>query len=229
MTSTFTCLVVDDEPIARKVILSHLKKIQYFECVATLGSALEINSHLQKHQVDVLFLDINMPTLSGMNYYKQLQDPPLVVFTTAHPEYAIEAFEVRAFDYLVKPISFARFHTCTSKLQSELANKNPGAKATNWINIREGKRIYRLNCDEIHYLQAYGDYVRVFTDKKTFMVLTRLSIILKELPDYFIQIHRSYVVSAHSIQYVEGNMLSISEEKIPISASYKNQLQEWLS
>lgn len=223
------CLIVDDEPLARKILTEYLDTIPDFVAVASCQDAIEAQTILTGTDIEVIFLDIAMPKLSGMQFLKSLRYPPLVVFTTAYAEYAVEAFEVNAFDYLVKPISFERFLASTQKIRAYLQEKalTPNS-GENFINIKEGRRIYHLNTDEIIYLQAYGDYVRIFTRGQTLMPKEKLMNLKKQLPDSFIQVHRSYIVNRSEIKYLEGNMVQVASNKIPVSDSYRSQLSELL-
>lgn len=224
------CLIVDDEPLARKILLEYLDEIPDFVVVAECQDAVEAQQILTGADIQVIFLDIAMPKLTGMQFLKSLRDPPLIIFTTAYAEYAVEAFEVNAFDYLVKPISFERLLISIQKVRAFLQEKASAfVNSENWINIKEGRRIYHLNTDEIIYLQAYGDYVRIFTRDQTLMPKEKLMILKRQLPDYFIQIHRSYIVNRYEIKYLEGNMVQVASNKIPVSDSYRSQLLEILN
>ena len=221
-----SCLVVDDEPIARKIILEYLNEQADFHVAGECKSAIEAQQILLDQHIDVLFIDISMPNLSGMELLHQLEVKPIVVFITAHPEYAVEAFEVRAFDYLVKPVSFARFNSTLNKIRTEF--NTPQQTESNYVNIREGKRTYRVKDSDILYLQAYGDYVRVFTKTKTHLTKDTLMGFSDQLPGSFVRVHRSYVVNIDVINYHEGRHLVIGDTKIPISESHRDQIQSLL-
>jgi DNA-binding LytR/AlgR family response regulator len=221
----YKCLIVDDEPLARKVLREYLEDIQDIELSGEYGAPLEAIESLNKQEVDVLFLDINMPKLDGFQVLNQLEEPPLVIFTTAYAEYAVRAFEVKAFDYLVKPISFERFLQSCNRVVSHLNDKEHGEnKDSDSILIKENRRLYRISPGEIHFIKAFGDYIRIFTDTKTYIVKDRLQRFSEELNDRFIKVHRSYVVNLDHIHYLEGNHLVIKEEKIPVSDSYRSGL-----
>lgn len=190
------CLIVDDEPLARKIIKEYLGEIPDFIIIGECQDVVEAQQALMENRTDIIFLDITMPKISGMQFLKSLPHPPMVIFTTAHAEYAVEAFEVNAFDYLVKPISFERFLNSIQKVRSFLKDKSKvGLSKSTWINIKEGRRIYQVLTDDILYLQAYGDYVRIFTRDHTLMPKEKLTVLKNQLPASFLQVHRSYIVN----------------------------------
>jgi len=226
---TIRCLIVDDEPLARKILREYLGEIPDFDIVGECQDALEAQQFLNEEAVDLIYLDISMPKISGMQFIRSLAISPLIVFTTAYSEYAVEAFEVDAFDYLVKPITFERFLASAQKVRFFLQNSSENSKTESiHLNIKEGRRIYHLSTDDIIYLQAYGDYVRIFCREQTLMPKEKLSVIKGQLPDTFIQVHRSYIVNRAAIKYLEGNMLQVASFKIPVSDSYRSLLIDFL-
>jgi DNA-binding LytR/AlgR family response regulator len=221
----YHCLIVDDEPLARKLILEYLDQVPDFVSIGECQDAMEAQQYLFKQRVDLLFLDIAMPQLTGMQFLKTLTNVPLAIFTTAYAEYAVEAFEVNAFDYLVKPITFERFVQSMNKVRSILNQKLDGKQIGDiWINIKEGRRVYHLNTSDIVYLQAYGDYVRIFTRDGTLMAKERLNVIKDQLPDIFIQVHRSYIINGQAVKFVEGSYVQVESFKIPVSDSFRGEL-----
>ncbi len=216
------CIIVDDEPLSRRVIEKYLKDLPHLNLLASCSHAFEAMEILQKEHVDLMFLDINMPKLSGINFAKTLSNPPLIVFTTAYPEYAVEGFELEAVDYLLKPFSQERFLKAVNKVSKQLANietlKRPNE--TSFLIVKADKKLYKLNFDDILYLQAYGDYVKIFTSKKTLLTKERLSNLEASLPkNLFHKIHRSYIISLNAISFLEGNQVKINETLLPISNS----------
>lgn len=214
------CVIVDDEPIGRKTLAEHADNIRDLEIIASLPNAVDLSDFLKKEDVDLILLDIHMPKLSGIDFMKIQKDPPLVIFTTAYAEYAVEAFSVHAVDYLMKPISLDRFIKAIDRAR-EIMSKGNGA---NWMIVKEGSRIYRIATGDIFYVQAYGDYVKIFTAEKTYLSKDRLTNLTATLPDPFIQVHRSYIVNLNYLQYVEGNQVTIKGTKIPVSNSFRNDL-----
>ncbi|NNF34190.1 MAG: response regulator transcription factor [Saprospiraceae bacterium] len=221
----YKCMIVDDEPLARKVIREYLDDVHELSLGHESGSPIEAIEILKRNEIDVLFLDINMPKLDGFQVLNQLKEPPIVIFTTAYSEYAVKAFEVKAFDYLVKPISFERFLQSCNRVVAHLAgNNDEGKDEPDAILIKENKRLYRISPESIYYIKAFGDYIRIFTDTKTYIVKDRLQKFSKELNDRFLKVHRSYVVNLDHIHYLEGNHLVIDDKKIPVSETYRNEL-----
>ena len=219
------CIVVDDEPLSRRVIQKYLKDLPSLNLVVSCNHAFEAMEVLQKNQIDLIFLDINMPKLSGINFAKTLSDPPLIIFTTAYPEFAVEGFELEAVDYLLKPFSQERFLKAVNKAIKALDNEIIQGKESNYLIVKAEKKLYKLNLQDILYLQAYGDYVKIFTAEKTLLTKERLSVLEESLPgDRFQKIHRSYVISLAAIHFLEGNQVKINETFLPISNTYRNEL-----
>ena len=220
------CIAVDDEPLALNIIKKYVHEIPGLNFLGSCGDALEGMAFIKKEKVDLIFLDINMPKLSGISFLKSTKNPPMVIFTTAYPEYAIEGFELEAIDYLLKPFSFERFLKAVNKAVDrfqlmESAKEFP----KDHIYVKSDKRLYRVLFDEILYLEAYGDYVKVYTTDKMFLTKRKLSTIVKEFPAaHFLQVHRSYVISLKHIKYLEGNHVNIGENKIPVSAGHRESL-----
>jgi len=225
---TYKCLIVDDEPIARKILVEYLAELRELELVGQLKSAIEVGDFLENNAVDILFLDINMPRLSGVQLLKNLKNPPLVIFTTAYSEYAVEAFALEAFDYLVKPIAFDRFLKAVNNAKKRLKEKNMGNSQPRLFTIKENKRIYKVDFEEIFLLQAYGDYVRIYTKEKKYLTKSKLNLIKSALPDNFLQVHRSYIINLNHLKYMEGNMIQVGTESVPVSLSFRTELMKRL-
>ena len=222
------CIIVDDEPLSRKVIQKYLRDLPHVELVASCNNAFEAMEILKNEAIALLFLDINMPRLSGINFAKTLSNPPLIIFTTAYPEYAVEGFELDAVDYLLKPFSFERFLKAFNKAAKLLENNKPGHEPERGaLILKADKKLYKLDFKDILYLQAFGDYVKVFTNGKTLLTKDRLANLEEKLPDdLFLRIHRSYIISLAEIKYVEGNQVKIREELLPVSETYRKKLLE---
>ncbi|MCP3928465.1 MAG: response regulator transcription factor [Bacteroidetes bacterium] len=226
------CLIVDDEPLSVKVVQKYVEKLPQLELVAVCYNAFEAMEVLQKNEVDVLFLDINMPQLSGISLMKALPHPPAVVFITAYPEYAVEGFELEAVDYLLKPFSFERFIKAVQKVQERLnwqQNHTVNTEESDHLIIKVDKKLYRLRFPDIQYLQAYGDYVKVFATQETLLTKERLSNLEEMLPnEQFLRIHRSYIISLNAIQFIEGNQVQIGTTKLPVGQKYRESLLNWM-
>ncbi len=218
------CVIVDDEPLSQDVIIDFVKACPELELIAVCNNALEAGEKLKTEKIDLLFLDINMPKLSGIGFIKSLKDAPLFVFITAYPEFAIEGFEVDAVDYLVKPVSFERFRTSVNRVLDRFSS-NEKVEGVQHLMVRSNKKNYRINFDELLYLEAQGDYVRFVTTNKSLMVHGTLKDFISLIPEnLFGRIHKSYVISLSKVEYTEGNQVKISEHKLPVSLSYKDEL-----
>lgn len=224
---SFTCLLIDDEPLARKILKEYIDELPGLSVLHECENALQAQEYLSNQSVDILYLDINMPRISGIDFIKNVQPLPLVVFTTAYPDYAVEAFELEAFDYLVKPISFKRFLKSFQRINKHLS-QSENHLYQNWIKIKEGKRLYKISAEEIYWVQAYGDYIKVFTKEKVYVTKEKLMDFLHLLPDSFIQIHRSYIINLPYVKYLEGNFVMVEGEQIPVSNSFKADLMKHL-
>ncbi|AUC13635.1 DNA-binding response regulator [Tenacibaculum sp. SZ-18] len=227
------CLIADDEPIARQIIENYIKDIPYLELVTTCKNAFEVMEVLQKEQIDLLFLDINMPKFSGISLLKSLAKKPEVIITTAYPEYAIEGFELAVTDYLLKPFSLERFLQAIVKVQQKLkttpvSNTQPitvnKENEANSLFVKSDKKIIKLNFDEIYYVEAYGNYIKIYTDT---MILTpqTLTEFLTKLPNNFLRIHKSYVINFNHLKLIDGNQVILINDKVlPVGKSYRKQL-----
>ncbi len=221
------CLIIDDEPLSQDVIEDFVKACPELNLVAICDDALEAGEQLKKNQIDLLFLDINMPKLSGIGFVKTLKEPPLVVLVTAYPEYAIDGFEIEALDYLLKPVSFERFRMAVNRAVERFLT--PAKPSQTHIMVRANKKNYRINFDEIIYLEAQGDYVRFVTTEQALMVHGTMKEFIAQLPSaQFERIHKSYVISLGKVVYLEGNQVNVGEYKLPVSLSYKDALLEKL-
>ena len=221
-TSKLRCLIVDDEPPARRILERYLASFPDLELVDSCGDAFSAMAVIQEEEVDLLLLDINMPELSGISLVKALPHPPLVIFTTAYPEYAVEGFDLEAVDYLVKPISLERFARAIQRVHTRLPDKTDN---NGFLSVRADKRLYRIPWEDIRYLQAYGDYVRIFTTTDNLMTKARLTNLEEQLPaEQFIRIHRSYIVALSAIAFIEGNLVQIGDVRLPVGASHREVL-----
>jgi len=217
---SYNCIIIDDEPLARKIIANYIHELDELILKGEFKSAIEARTYLEQEKVDVIFLDIDMPKLSGLDFLKSIDSEALVIFTTAYPEFAVDAFEYDAFDYLVKPISFQRFFKSIEKVKRQL--QSSGTTTTDSITIKENKRLYKLPLRSISIIESYGDYVRVHTHEKVYTVKARLSEYEKLETSRYMRIHRSYIINLDRIDYVEGNHVSIGDTKVSISSSYKD-------
>jgi DNA-binding LytR/AlgR family response regulator len=229
------CLIVDDEPPAQEIMKTYVQDCPQLELVHICGDAFAAGEMLQSEKIDLLLLDINLPRLSGLSFLKSLSHPPLVIFTTAYPEYAVEGFETGAVDYLVKPFSFDRFLKSVNKAV-EMARirrreENPSPEsAQKFILLRADKKSFKVNFSEILWVEATGDYLKVFLDGKHLVIHETIKGFHDQLPaGEFIRVHKSYLVSVNRIIYIEGNLIRIGDKLIPIGRSYKEVVERRLT
>ncbi len=226
------CIIVDDEPLSQEVVERYVNDFPRLELIATCSNAIDAIEVIQNQSIDLIFLDINMPKLSGINFLKSLDNPPLVIFTTAYPEYAVQGFELDVVDYLLKPFSFDRFLKAVNKaiiklnvLNEEKPINAGNSNEQNYLLIKADKKIYKTNYDDILYFQSCGDYVKIFTVEKTLVSNKTLKDIYSELPEHlFARIHKSYIIPLKRISFIEGNLVYIKKESLPIGLSYKEDL-----
>lgn len=217
------CIVVDDEHPAREVLRDYLNRIDFIELVGTCQNAIEANSFLQKNKVDLIFLDINMPELSGIEWIRSLSHPPKVVFTTAYREFAADGFELEAVDYLVKPISFQRFLKACNK-----AIASP-ALAEEFFFIKSNQQLLKIFFDEILYIEGLKDYVAIHTVQRKYMALISLKNVEQKLPqNRFMRIHRSTIVALEKITAIEGNTVRIGVTALDVSREMTGELYDLL-
>lgn len=218
------CLIIDDEPLSQEVIEDYILLCPELNLLGKCNNAMDAGEKLKQEKVDLLFLDINMPRLSGIGWIKSMKHPPMFILVTAYPEFAVEGFEVDAVDYLVKPVSFERFRTAVNRAIERL-DREFEKESSNHILVRANKKNYRLAFDEILYLEAQGDYVKFVTTELSLMVHGTMKDFLHQLPtEHFLRIHKSYAISLSRVVYIEGNMVMVGEKKIPVSLNYKEDL-----
>ncbi len=237
-------IIVDDEPLAQDVLETYIAKIPELKLVAKCSNALEANEALKQDEIDLMFLDIQMPQLTGIDFLKTLVKPPLVIFTTAYPNYAIEGFELNALDYLLKPISLERFMKAVNKAleQIELQNREGGITGAasgpsvaeedpDFIFVKADKKLVKINYDDILYIEGLKDYVIIRMDESRVITLQTMKSLEDKLPsDRFKRIHRSYIINLDRINAIVGNMVEVLEKKqakhLPIGKNYREELLE---
>lgn len=218
------CLIVDDEPIAREIIKAYCSHLPMLHIVASVGNALEAKTILQTQQVDLLFLDINMPVLNGISFLKTLKHPPQVIFTTAYKEYAIDAFDLAACDYLLKPFSLERFIVAVDKVLSPLPPNggNTPTKNEDYLFLKADGKIYKILHDELLFAEAQGNYTKVVTTQHTLLPSMTFSSFEELLPTtHFLRVHRSFLINKARITHIEGNRVFIQSHEVPIGSSYR--------
>lgn len=225
--SKWKCVIADDEPIARDIIQSYCAHLPYLEVVASVSNAIEAKEALAKDNVDIIFIDINMPVMSGISFIKTLKTPPQVIFTTAYKEFAVDAFDLAACDYLLKPFSLERFMVAVDKAVERLQGKPPmqeniASSSEDSIFIRADGKIYKILQNDVLYAEASGNYTRIVTAGNIFMPSMTFSAAEELLPKkIFIRVHRSFIINKNRIGHIEGNRVFIGKIEIPIGTNYK--------
>ncbi|MRX27207.1 LytTR family DNA-binding domain-containing protein [Kangiella sp. HZ709] len=222
---TYSCMVIDDEELARSLLESYIEKLPQFNLIASCSSAIEASEVLRVQPVDLLFLDIEMPILKGMDFYRNLPLKPKVIFTTAYRDYAIDGFDLDAVDYLLKPITFPRFYKATEKFIA-LSSVIKGAPSTqkDFIFIRENRKQVKLLLDQILYIQSLKDYIQIYTHDNKHVIKSSLSSFFESLTNNFIQVHRSYVVNIDKVVAYSNTDLEINQFEIPIGDNYRQSV-----
>ena len=223
------CLIIDDEPLAIQVIKTHLDKIPGIEIISTFQNPVEALDMIKSTKIDLIFLDIEMPLLSGIEFLKTLQHPPKVIFTTAYRNYATESYELDVVDYLLKPISFTRFLKAINKYKN-LVNVNivestvKDEKSNNHLYVNSNKKFIKLNFKDILYIESIKDYVKVVLHDKSVITKDSISNFEHKLPREFLRIHRSFIVNTNKVTAFTKVDVEIGKREIPIGASYKDNV-----
>jgi len=221
----YTCIIIEDEPLAQNVLKKYIADHPSLDLDAVCNDALEAQAILTKQDIHLIFLDINLPKLSGINFIKTLLRPPLIIFTTAYPEFAVEGFELNAVDYLLKPFSFERFLKAVNKAFEKLNSQNSNENKIIHIFLKADKKIHKVDLDSIHFIEAIGDYMKVVTDSGQLVVNETMRKLQKELPSKsFIRVHKSFIISRNKIKFIEGNFVQVADKSIPIGATYRNDV-----
>ena len=231
------CLAIDDEPLALQQLITYIGKVPFLELAAQCQSAMEARKFLEQDTVDAIFCDINMPDLNGMDFIKSLQAPPLIVFTTAYSEYAVEGFKVNAVDYLLKPFGLDDFRRAANRIkerqesvstniQHPIPNTQPAT-----LFVKTDYRMVKINIPDIRYIEGMSEYLKIYLEGEDKPIITLLSMkkIESRLPENFMRIHRSYIVNLHKIQEVNKNRIIMDAETyLPVGDMYKESFQQYL-
>ena len=244
----YKVLIVDDEFLARKLLSDYVSKIDSLELIGTCANAFEAMAVLQKNNVDIMLLDIHMPDLTGMELVQSMQKVPTFIFTTAYSEYALDSYELGAVDYLLKPIGFPRFFQAINKAIDKIGRLNNNISETaegstskqeavlelkptnDFLTVKADYKIYKINFSDLLYIEGQHEYVTFHTKTRRITALYSLKNLEEQLPsDIFLRIHKSYIVSFHYIEDIEGNTVSVAGTKLPIGGSYKDSLMSRLN
>ncbi len=230
---TYKCLVVDDEPLALKLIENHIDKIENLQVVATCNSAIKAFEILNTQQIDLLFLDIKMPNLTGIDFLKTLKNPPKTILTTAYRDYALEGFELEVVDYLLKPITFERFFKSVNRFlrnQSTVVSSHEKPTEKEYIIVKSGNKNHKILVGDILYIESLKDYIQFYLkDDKRVVSKYKISEIEQELnANEFLRVHRSYIIHKKEMTAFTSNEIEINGTEIPIGVSYKENVQQFL-
>jgi len=222
------CIIVDDEPLAREGIELNVQDVSYLNLVGQFSNATDANTFLQNNEVDLMFLDIQMPGITGLDFIRSLKNPPLVILTTAYPQYALEGFELDVVDYLMKPVRLARFIKSCNKAKELFELKNTTQDVIEkiedeFIYIKSDRKYIRLFFNEIHYIKGMKDYVMLYTDKQRVMTAMNIKTIFNQLPkSIFARVSKSYIINVNFIDSVEIDFIQLKGEEIPLGRTYKD-------
>jgi len=227
------CMIVDDEPLARDILQTYIARIPGWELKKSCINAVEAYEGLHQFTIDVIFLDIQMPVVTGIDFLRSLKKPPLVVFTTAYADHAVTGFELNAVDYLVKPIVFERFQQAIEKVNARLAVSEPVIKdpeqkqvhGADYFFIKQDSRLVKINYNDVLYMEAQRDYTYIYLKDRKILASMHLKALeeLIQCPPLF-RVQRSYIINLDAIKAINGNVLEIAGKEIPIGASYKEEL-----
>jgi two-component system response regulator LytT len=218
------CIIIEDEPAAQSILEQHISLCPGMHCCGVFGDAFAAQAFLDKNTADLMFLDINLPEMSGVSFLRSLVNPPLVIFTTAYPQYAIDGFDLEIVDFLLKPFSFERFCKAVNKAKNRISTKE-SIPAVNRISVKTDKRIYQLTIDEILFIETCGDYVTIHCPDKKLTVHGTLKSWEEKLKGFsFMKVHRTTIVNLQKIDHIEGNQIYTGRQILPIAEPYKAQL-----
>lgn len=226
------CLAIDDEPLALDIIRNFSAKIDFINLAGTFTNPIEAIKLINRHEIDVIFLDIQMPNITGLEFIRSLKNPPLVIFTTAYPNYALEGFDLNATDYLVKPISFERFLRSVNKAYEIINLRNTKLPHTElasdtavpekYLMIKVEYSTVKVDLSQVLYIEGLKDYIKIYTGKKPLLTKSTMKNIEEKLPsDQFIRVHKSFIVAFSKIESIENNRVIIGEKYIPIGNQFK--------
>jgi DNA-binding LytR/AlgR family response regulator len=229
------CIIVDDEPLAIEILESYVSKIDQLEIAGTFRNAVTAFTFLQQNKIDLIFLDIQMPKLSGIDFLRTLKNPPKVIFTTAFRDYALDGFELEVVDYLLKPIPFERFLKAVAKVLHQPAAATPPQKAEpagseSFVYFKVDKKMIKTKMTDILYIESIKDYVKVKTSEKEIVTQQKISYLEESLPrEQFLRIHRSFIVNVERIDAYSATDIEIGKHFIPIGRNYKTDVMKILA
>jgi DNA-binding LytR/AlgR family response regulator len=224
------CIIVDDEPLAQEVIERHLASMNDLVLVKKCSNALEAFEVLHTEPIDIMFLDISMPVISGIDFLRSLRKAPAVIITSAYPEFAVQGYELDVMDYLVKPVSFERFMKAVNKVIDRI---NVGTSPTtetparvDYMFVKSDQKLIKIKFNDIEYIEGMKDYVKIFIPERMIVTLHTMKFFEANLPKEFLRIHKSYIINLDGIKSISGNEVEIRNQKLPIGSSYKENLMK---
>ncbi|MDB5086047.1 MAG: Two component transcriptional regulator, LytTR family [Mucilaginibacter sp.] len=229
------CVIVDDEPLAREGLIDFVEDVEFLHLAGTCENPVQLIRFLESHQVDLVFLDIQMPKMSGLDFLKVTKNPPMVILTTAFPNFALEGFKLNVLDYLLKPITFDRFFMAVNKARdyqrflafSSNTNPQKPVPVEDFFFIKCGNKYEKIFFDDVLYLESMQNYVNIFTTKGKYITLINLKNLEQSFDNSsFMRVHKSYMVSIRKIEVIEGNEIFMQSFRIPLSRSYRDQVLE---
>lgn len=226
-----SCVIIDDEPLAAELLQSYVDREPQLKLLGTFNDAESAADFIKANKVDLIFLDIQMPHMNGIQLLRSLESPPIVIFTTAYSEYAAEGFELDAIDYLLKPFDMKRFQRAVAKAaEYRKATVKTEASANPFIFIKSEYQVIKINYDDIRYIEALDDYIKIYTtNARPVLTLMTLKTIMEKLPeDLFARVHRSYIISLGKMESVRNKRIKIGETEIPIGSSYADNINKVL-
>lgn len=221
------CIIIDDEHLAREGIADYIGKTVFLKLDAEFKNVAEARDFIEQHPIDLIFLDINMPGENGLEFFKSLNDPPFVIFTTAYREFAAESYELDAVDYLVKPIAFERFLKAVNKVYTRLEQNQVQSSDEDCFFVKVDGVITKVLVEDILFVEGMKDYVKIHRrDKPLLITLVSLKQMEEQLPKSFIRVHRSFIVASNLVDAIEGNMLKVGKAEIPMAPQLRNEILE---
>lgn len=233
MATNIRCVIVDDEPIAREILTSFIEKTPTLKLIASCKNATEAIHFIQENEVDLFFLDINMPEITGLSLAKIIGNKSKIIFTTAYRDYAVDGFNLNVVDYLLKPIAFDRFFEAIKKIPNTSITNNtePQKQETkNFMFVRSNRKMIKVNFTDISYIESLGDYIKIITAKNTITTRETITNIEEKLNNtFFLRIHRSFIINFHEISSYTNEYIEINKKALPISRSYKEAVLQKLA
>ncbi|CAN5330096.1 LytTR family DNA-binding domain-containing protein [soil metagenome] len=221
------CVITDDEPVARKGIQGYIEKISFLELVGVCENAMVLNDLLKVKEVDLLFLDIEMPYMNGVELLQSLTKRPKIIFTTAYEKYALQGFELEAIDFLLKPISFERFLKAANKAHELFRNSEGGTTGQDFVFVKSENKLVRIQWDEVYYIKAMENYVCLHTKSKRYIIHATMKSVAESISSVkFLQVHKSYIIQTSKITGINGNVIELDAFQIPVSRNYKDGLMD---